>query len=186
MPPIVPPHYIQAKRRMQWGLDPRVAQFSTGNQTRATEHKAPSPSSKQNTGQEHIVPMPGHPGGPVIPLGAPPPGGFVQQHGPRAGQHYNVVTGDSGLSIRKYAGGDTAIAQTDAGVSIPNQRRDMAARKNAAQAALLTELAAARQQAAARRAIAPAGGASVAGILGALMGPNLGQSRRRRTLARGY
>lgn len=54
---------------------------------------------------------------------------FVQKKGPRKGQTFSVVTGKSGLSVRKYASGDTAIAQTDSGVSIPNQKRDVAARR---------------------------------------------------------
>lgn len=53
---------------------------------------------------------------------------FTQQSGPRKGQGYNVVTGKSGLSIRKYASGDTAIASTDAGVNVAAQKRDVANR----------------------------------------------------------
>jgi hypothetical protein len=56
---------------------------------------------------------------------------FVQKSGPRAGQHFNIVKGDSGLSIRKYepinGSVDTAIAKTDQGVDIAAQRRDVAA-----------------------------------------------------------
>lgn len=61
-------------------------------------------------------------------LGRPHPGfQFVQRSGSRAGQDYNVVTGRSGLSVRKYRGGDTAIARTDQDVDIAAQRRDIAA-----------------------------------------------------------
>jgi hypothetical protein len=49
---------------------------------------------------------------------------FTQKTGARKGQQYNVVTGKSGLSVRKYASGATAIAETDSGVNIAAQRRD--------------------------------------------------------------
>jgi hypothetical protein len=53
---------------------------------------------------------------------------FTQKQGSRKGQRYNVVTGKSGLAIRKYAGGDTAVAETDSGVDIAAQRRDVGQR----------------------------------------------------------
>lgn len=53
---------------------------------------------------------------------------FVQKSGPRAGQSFNVVTGKSGLGIRKYETGDTARASGDAGVSAAAQKRDVGAR----------------------------------------------------------
>jgi hypothetical protein len=52
---------------------------------------------------------------------------FTQKSGPRKGQRYTVKTGKSGLSVRKYLSGDTAIAATDSGVDVAAQRRDVAA-----------------------------------------------------------
>jgi hypothetical protein len=56
---------------------------------------------------------------------------FTQKSGPRAGQQYQVKKGLSGLSIAKYRSGDTAIAETDRGVNVAAQKRDVAARKTA-------------------------------------------------------
>jgi hypothetical protein len=53
---------------------------------------------------------------------------FTQKSGPRRGQQFNVVTGKSGLAQRKYASGDTATAETDTGVNVAAQKRDVARR----------------------------------------------------------
>lgn len=188
MPPVVPPHYTQAKRRMRWGLDPRVESFSTGRALSHTSQGAPAASTKQNTGQEHIVPMPGMPGGPVIPLG----GGVNQM--PRGGAWGRGIgvgaNPRSGQAYDSYMLGNREYHNYGRGNVVSFERKpspEVEARKQAAQAALLTQLAAMRQQVAGRQAratVTPQGGAGA--ILANLIGPSVGQQRRRRTLARAY
>jgi hypothetical protein len=119
-----PPHLalLQARARLRRGQAPPPSNPSqpTGAAGMTNHLLAP-------TLDEHLSAVPGTAHGST--LGRPHPGfQFVQRSGSRAGQDYNVVTGKSGLSIRKYEGGDTAIARTDQDVNIAAQRRDMAAR----------------------------------------------------------
>jgi hypothetical protein len=64
-------------------------------------------------------------------LGSKPKSGyqFRQKTGLRAGQDFNIVKGKSGLNIKKYETGDTAIANSDAGVDVAAQRRDVQQRR---------------------------------------------------------
>lgn len=208
MPPIVPPHREMAKRRMQWGLDPRVAQFSQGRQVRQAVPHAMGPGNRENTGQEHrtptnqrqrvgpgvqgemLAPIPGQPGGPVIPLGggtntqaAGGLGGFgrglTPGANPRSGQDYQAYEMGN-REYHNYGGGNVVSFERQ-------QSPQLKQREATAQAALLTQLAAMQSQVAAKHArqalpLAPQGRDHP---IAQLLGIGLGQSRKRRSLAAG-